>query len=206
MPPVSSLSKGEKTQIAIRDAAFALIVEQGYAATSMRQIAERAGLALGSIYNHYPSKEAIFEEIILAYHPFRQILPAIVSAEGDTFEQFLTNAAQSLVEGLKNNPAFLNLILVEFVEFKGQHAGKILNLVLPEILKIIARIDTHKDKLRDIPTPLLLRTFMGTFFSYYFSDLLLSGDTPFEFKQNSFEAFVNVYLHGILKPTDMEQP
>ena len=55
-------SKSDRTNAAILEAAGTLFTSQGYAATSMRQVAESAGLALGSIYNHFPSKEAIFEE------------------------------------------------------------------------------------------------------------------------------------------------
>ena len=50
-------TKGETTRIAIEDAAVKLFMEHGYHATSMRQIAEHAGLALGGIYNHFSSKE-----------------------------------------------------------------------------------------------------------------------------------------------------
>ena len=49
-------TKGETTRLAIEDAAVNLFMEHGYHATSMRQIAERAGLALGGIYNHFSSK------------------------------------------------------------------------------------------------------------------------------------------------------
>lgn len=36
-------------------ATFELHAEQGLAATSMKQIAERAGVAVGSVYNHFPT-------------------------------------------------------------------------------------------------------------------------------------------------------
>jgi DNA-binding transcriptional regulator YbjK len=38
-----TISKSERTRQAILDAAYNLIIEQGYAATSMRQIAEAPG-------------------------------------------------------------------------------------------------------------------------------------------------------------------
>ncbi len=73
------LTKGERTRQAVIEAAYDLFLEQGYAGTSMRQIAERSGLALGGIYNHFPGKEAIFSELIIDRHPFRQILPVLLS-------------------------------------------------------------------------------------------------------------------------------
>ena len=56
-----TLSKGERTRQSILQAAYELFLEQGYAATSMRQIAERAGLALGGIYNHFREQGSHFQ-------------------------------------------------------------------------------------------------------------------------------------------------
>ena len=77
------LKKGERTRQIIMDSAYGLIIEQGYAATSMRQIAEKAGLALGSIYNHFSSKEDVFSDIVQERHPFFQILPVLNSVAGE---------------------------------------------------------------------------------------------------------------------------
>ncbi|MBK9007275.1 MAG: TetR/AcrR family transcriptional regulator [Anaerolineae bacterium] len=82
MTPKDKLKKGEATRLAIEDAAMNLFLKQGYAATSMRQIADAVGLALGGIYNHFSSKEEIFEGIIIDKHPYKQILPAVLAAEG----------------------------------------------------------------------------------------------------------------------------
>ncbi|HAV77637.1 MAG TPA: hypothetical protein DCX53_09830 [Anaerolineae bacterium] len=47
--PKEKLKKGKVTRLAIEDAAIELFMEQGYHATSMRQISKRAKLALGGI-------------------------------------------------------------------------------------------------------------------------------------------------------------
>lgn len=44
---------------AVLDAALATFTERTYGGTSMAQVAERAGVAVGSIYRHFPSKEAL---------------------------------------------------------------------------------------------------------------------------------------------------
>ncbi|MEM8952903.1 MAG: helix-turn-helix domain-containing protein [Verrucomicrobiota bacterium] len=41
------------------EAAYELFFEQGYAATSVDQIIERAGLTKPTVYSHFPSKEAL---------------------------------------------------------------------------------------------------------------------------------------------------
>jgi AcrR family transcriptional regulator len=47
----------EETRQRIVEATFALHSEQGIAATSMKQIAARAGVSVGSVYHHFPTYE-----------------------------------------------------------------------------------------------------------------------------------------------------
>jgi len=53
------LTKGEATERRILAAALGLFRKQGYAATTMRDIASAAGLAVGAAYHYFPSKQAI---------------------------------------------------------------------------------------------------------------------------------------------------
>ena len=46
-------------------AALEAFLERGFAATTMSSIAERAGVAKGSVYLHFPSKEVLFRTVIL---------------------------------------------------------------------------------------------------------------------------------------------
>ncbi|MCS5721834.1 TetR/AcrR family transcriptional regulator [Herbiconiux sp. CPCC 203407] len=51
----------------IQDAAATLFARQGYSGTGMEQIAAAVGLVPASLYNHWPSKQAILAEIIVTY-------------------------------------------------------------------------------------------------------------------------------------------
>jgi AcrR family transcriptional regulator len=44
-----------------------LIASRGYAATTVRDIADEAGILSGSLYHHFASKEAILEEILRSF-------------------------------------------------------------------------------------------------------------------------------------------
>ncbi|AMW12569.1 TetR family transcriptional regulator [Streptomyces qaidamensis] len=48
-----------KTRTAIRDATYALIKEQGYEATTVEQIAERAEVSPSTVFRYFPTKEDI---------------------------------------------------------------------------------------------------------------------------------------------------
>jgi AcrR family transcriptional regulator len=52
-----------QTRTAILKAAQDLFGAQGFAATSMDQIAQAGGVAKGAVYHHFPSKELVFEAV-----------------------------------------------------------------------------------------------------------------------------------------------
>ena len=57
-------SKSEATRQSILHAAAGLFRQQGYAAVSLRDIAEAVGMKTGSLYYHFSSKESLVEEIL----------------------------------------------------------------------------------------------------------------------------------------------
>jgi AcrR family transcriptional regulator len=57
------LSKRERTRRHLIEAAIAVITARGVEAASVQEIAEVAGVANGTFYNHFPAKEAILEAI-----------------------------------------------------------------------------------------------------------------------------------------------
>lgn len=191
-------SKGERTRQAILESAYKLIIKQGYAATSMRQIAEGAGLALGGIYNHFPSKEDVFRAIIVERHPFFQIIPILNSVEGKTVEDFVRNAAHTLVAELGHHPDFLNLMLTEIVEFKASHVPGLFEKFLPMVLPLIQRLGGLDGNIRQIPPFVLARAFLGMFFSYYITEMLVARAMPPDMQINALDHFVDIFLHGVL--------
>ncbi len=52
-------ARGKQRVAALLDAGAALFAEKGYDASTMTEIAERAGAAIGSLYQFFPSKEAL---------------------------------------------------------------------------------------------------------------------------------------------------
>jgi AcrR family transcriptional regulator len=192
------LTKGERTSRAIIDAAYDLMVDQGYAATSMRQIADKAGLAPGSIYNHFSSKDEVFRAILEERHPFFQIVPLLNRVEGETIEAFARNAAHTLIAELGHHPEFLNLMLIEIVEFKGGNVPLIFEKMLPMLLPLAQRLSSLGGNMREIPPFVLVRAFLGMFFSYFITETLLSHVDFMASQTNALDHFVDIFLYGIL--------
>ena len=56
-------AKRAATRERILDAALAQLAAGGYASAGMQAVAERAGIATGTLYRHFPSKAALFAEV-----------------------------------------------------------------------------------------------------------------------------------------------
>lgn len=193
-------TKGDITRLAIEEAAFELFMEQGYHATSMRQISEKAKIALGGIYNHFSNKEEIFAAILLDKHPYKQVLPLVLAAEGDTAEELIRNAARALVTELGSRPELLKLIFIELVEFNGKHVSNLINEIAPRIFPMFEKMIRVRKNVRKIPPPVLVRSFLGMFFAFYITELLIKDSIVGKLMpKNSFDLFVDIYLHGVIK-------
>ncbi len=198
--PKEKLKKGETTRLAIEDAALGLYMDQGYHATSMRQIADKAGLALGGIYNHFKSKEEIFEAIIVDKHPYKRILPIVLSVETDNLEEFLGNAMQVVIKELSSEPYYMKLMLIELIEFNGEHGASLLKLIAPEILPVFERLVKSRKDLRVTNPAMLMRSFFGMILSYFLTGMLMSGSVLEKLlPKNPADIYVDIMLHGILK-------
>ncbi len=193
-------TKGEITRLAIEDAAVVLFIEHGYHATSMRQIAEQAGLALGGIYNHFTSKEEIFEAIVLDKHPYKKILPLVLEAQGEDIETFLQNAVKITLKELGSEPMYMKLMFIEFVEFNGKHGATMLSEIAPKVLPVFERMVKGRKDLRVANPALLMRSFFGLVISYLITEMLVSRSVVGKLMpKDAAAAYTDIFLHGVLK-------
>lgn len=79
-----------------------LFASRGYSATTVRDIAEEAGILSGSLYHHFASKEAIFQEILRSFMDsllgqFETIIASGLSAK-ETIDRLIQTAFQVIEE------------------------------------------------------------------------------------------------------------
>lgn len=120
-----------------------LIATRGYSATTVRDIADEAGILSGSLYHHFSSKEAILEEILRSFQGgLRQRSEEIIAAGGGPRHVFdeLVRTAFATIESYpdavgiyQNESAFLaNLPGFEFVAEEGARIESIWLEVIQE--------------------------------------------------------------------------
>jgi len=64
----SKTPKGDRTRALVLDTALRLFLERGYEKTTMRAVAESCGVALGSAYYYFPSKERLIQAFYVRTH------------------------------------------------------------------------------------------------------------------------------------------
>jgi AcrR family transcriptional regulator len=107
MPPRQT-PKSEATQVRILESALALFQSQGFDKTTMRQIAEASGMALGAAYYYFKTKEELVlhfyaetgaearaqnREIVAASRDFQQRMSALLHFKLDQMSPFRDLAA-----------------------------------------------------------------------------------------------------------------
>lgn len=80
-PLVRPARRGEETAARILDAAEELFAERGYRGASLRDVALRVGLRIPSLYNHFPSKDALYAAVLArGIGPVVELLTALARA------------------------------------------------------------------------------------------------------------------------------
>lgn len=92
----------------ILTASLGLFAGKGLAATRIKDITEKTGISQGLIYHYFPSKEAIFTELI--GKGLNNLNEAAVNLEKMTIsaEEKIRLAVNGLLEGLNREPAAVN--------------------------------------------------------------------------------------------------
>lgn len=197
-------TKGETTRTRLLAAAHKLFLKQGFHGTSMREIADAAGIAVGGIYNHFGTKEAIFAAVLDAYHPYHVILPALEATQGETVEAFVRDAAARVKAGLAGaEKGIMPLAFMELVEFQGRHIRQLARKMMPPLLNFVQRFTQRRGRLREVPLPIMLRALLGMTIGYLVSEIILRGlkGVPgLDLDEDRwFDGMIDIYLYGILE-------
>lgn len=168
----------------------------------MRQISRQSGLALGSIYNHFSSKDEIFLAMIQSRHPMVSLLPKFAAIQATTIQEFVRVCAREMIFELDQRPELINLFLIEMIEFKGQHATALLQQLHPDIHALNLRLQGYSHQLRPLPPSQLVRVLLGMMVSFALTEKFLKNGTQPELAGNTLESLIEIFLNGIVEPSN----
>jgi AcrR family transcriptional regulator len=91
--PTTRQRRKEARPQELLDAALALFVEKGFAATRAEEVAQHAGVSKGTLYLYYPSKEELFKAVV------RQNVSSLI-AEGQELAAQFEGSSSDLLTAL----------------------------------------------------------------------------------------------------------
>ena len=198
--------RSEKSRQQILDSALKLFSHRGYGATSVRDVAEEAGLSKGNVYHHFPDKESIFRALLERYFqvmsspefPFNRAL-----ASG-TFPENLEDIGQAVRQVVRDYREYALLIYVDVVEFDGSHIRRFYENMAERFQSFINSTGMEGElsaKLADGLSPVSAVMLATRIFYNYFTVEILFGvknhfgkDTDAAVKEIS-----RILRHGMLK-------
>jgi AcrR family transcriptional regulator len=121
--------KMETRKERIINSAKELFAEKGFSATGLREIAQRADVSLGNIYNYFKSKEEIFNAIFDAQE--------ITGFLAESFEEIVDNfpfnidrAILSVKRVVDDNIELYRLAFIDLIEFGGRYTNRMLEHII----------------------------------------------------------------------------
>ena len=178
--------KSERSRRAVLDAALYLFSHQGYRATTVREIADRARVSTGNVYHHFPDKESVFRALLDEYleitdtqrFPFMRALHNTTRFP-DNIEE-LGFAARASVRQFRD---YLALIYVDVIEFGGTHIQRFYSAMSERFTRFFEQqgsLEEIHGKLRPnvSPTDALLLT-ARIYFNYFSLEILFGVADPY---------------------------
>ncbi len=179
------LRRGPLTRKQILDASLRLFSERGFARTSVRDIAQAAGITDAAIYYHFASKRDLFEALI-EERGFTAALENLERAEITVGpREAITGIAMGALEFIYSNRDLMKVLMLEAMA-QDAVAAEEYRILVERWEKAEARILRHyaahgqlrTDAIDELATQLVL-TVLGVFADYLMKPMVdPSSDTP----------------------------
>jgi AcrR family transcriptional regulator len=155
-------TKGERTRARIVDAALELFLAQGYEGTTMRQVAERAGVSVGNAYYYFSSKEHLVQGFYARTDDEHRAAVQPLLAEQSSLRGRLAAVVRSKVETAAPYHRFAGILFKTAADPQSplnpfsEQSAEVSAVALME--EVVAGSDTkvHKDLRAELPNLLWL--------------------------------------------------
>ncbi len=187
-------------EIRIINAAINTFSEKGFEATRTREIADRAGVAEGTIFRYFPTKDAILERMVPLL--IRVMMPRISgpierilsSHTKDPVEEIWFEILIDRIQMVRDNGRFIKSVLPELI-----HRAPLLNqlkttiqpMIEQYIIQVLEYGKARGELDQDLSSQLVLQQMLGFILSYS----MLGKSKPEEIAQD-VRAFLHYEMRG----------
>ena len=198
------VKKRTDKQERILQSAVDIFAEKGYAAASTSEIAERAGVAEGTIFRHFKTKKELLHAIMVPMM-LKFIEPAsiddfikVLEAKYESYEDFLRAIIVNRFAFARNYLPVLKILLQE-IPFQNELREQFLNLVKTKVLgKLIDVIEYFQKRgdIQPLPPLIIIRLTVSVFLGFVISRLILIPDGAWDDEQE-IEQSIRFIMNGL---------
>lgn len=201
---ISQEEKMTPKQIAILQAAIEVFSEKGYSAAATSEIAQKAGVAEGTIFRYYKTKKDLLLSIV-GPTMSRLIAPFVLrnfndvlEAPYDSFEEFLRAFMVNRLEFARKHFKILK-ILIQEIPFQKALREQFVENISDKVVERVTDIMEHfkeKGEVINVPTPAILRFTISSIVGYLLTRLLLLPDKNWN-DEEEINLTISFIMHGI---------
>ena len=191
-------------QVRILEAAIEIFAEKGFAAASTSEIAQKAGVAEGTIFRHYKTKKELLLSIAgpiaakvvapFLMRDFAKLLDVSYERIDDLFRTILKDR----IAFVRKNIKLLRILVHELPfqpELMEQVKGLLTNIVLDRMQQVILHFQ-ERGQLIEAPPWRIIRTTVSMFVGMVVFHVVLAPEFPFD-EDEEIERTIDLLLHGI---------
>ena len=188
-------------------AAAELFGEKGYAATTTKEIAVKAGVAEGTIFKHYKTKKDLMMNLTvkivgkIAFPLINTGLDEIFDEDYDTLEDFFRTLIKNRLELMKKAMPLIRIILQE-LPFHPELREVFIKIV--KQIRIWEAFEKLKEKgmMVDISADELVKLFVACLLGYLFTHYILIPEFFNEDPKKEQENFIEFMVRGLSVPAE----
>jgi AcrR family transcriptional regulator len=199
---------GKKTekQVKIIQAATEIFSEKGYSAASTSEIAQRAGVAEGTIFRHYKTKRDLLLSIvgpILAKTVaplFMRDFAKVLDQPYAEIEDFYKTVLRDRLNFARKNAKILRIVIQE-LPFQPELLGQVKVLFSQYVFERIGRLYAHfqeQGQIMEAPSFRIIRFSVTTIVGMVLTHSILMPEIPID-DEEEINWTIDVLMHGIAK-------
>ena len=185
-------------------AATEMFAEKGFAATSTREIAKKAGVAEGTIFRHYKTKKDLLLSIVTPMM-IRLMAPLIIkdfnkvlNRDFENFEDFIRAVADNREAFLQGNMNTIKIFIQEIPfhpELKEQFIEHVGTKVLTRILEVVAFYQ-EKGQIIPLPPTTIIRLIGSTLIGHFVARYAIVPEADWD-EEMELERTITFLMKGI---------
>lgn len=197
-------------QSQILEAAATIFPQKGYAATTLQDIAQEAGLSISAIYQFFSSKEELFLALTdnLSFIPILDQINDNLNEEKDIgyddIRRSLIAVGEAFLDTHMRNAEIVRLFIAEARSFPEVGKRYCVRLIEPVEKQLMRYLSAHinRGNLRPVNVELAVHAFYGAFLNFVVTQNLLVGEGILHFpKKDRVSQLVDIFLIGVFNPS-----